>query len=74
MAECQYDRTLLHGLDEIAAYCGVSVYTIRRWHRKHGYPICKAPDGKYLGSTALTDEWIQARGIVQNRARELGKS
>lgn len=66
----KYDRTLLIGLNEIAEYLQVSPQTVRRWHRLHGFPMCKKPDGEHISSTALVDDWIQARGIVQSHDRE----
>ncbi|KEP68534.1 hypothetical protein DL1_11460 [Thioclava dalianensis] len=46
----RFDQTFmatekLWGLEAIAAACGVSVQTVRRWHRQGLAPITK-PDGK----------------------------
>lgn len=61
MQEAKYDRTLLYGLPEIAAYIRMSVPTARRWIRQEALPVGKLPDGRWVTSTELIDRWVEAR-------------
>ena len=61
-ANHSFDRTLLWGAQQIAQYCGISIQTVYRWTHQHAFPMCKAPDGAWVTSTALVDQWILVRG------------
>lgn len=57
----EFDRTLLQGLPTIARYVGKCLTTVRKWYTHHGFPIGKLPNGDWVSSTALIDEWIRSR-------------
>jgi predicted site-specific integrase-resolvase len=66
----KYDRTLLRGMKEIAAYLGIAVSTLYRWNRNHALPMGKLPNGEWCSSTALIDRWIQCRDPYKAAYRE----
>lgn len=61
MTDTKYDRTLLYGLPQIAAYMGYSVQTIHRWIRKEAFPVGKLPEGVWMTSTEMIDRWLMVR-------------
>lgn len=50
----------LWGLSEIARMAGVSVDTVRRWHRRSDAPISK-PGGRYYSTRNAMKSWLAAR-------------
>jgi len=50
----------LWGLPEIARVAGVSIDTVRRWHRKTDAPISK-PGGRYYSTKSALKNWLHAR-------------
>jgi hypothetical protein len=58
-------QRLMVGLNEIAAYVGVSPLTVTRWSKHNGFPIAKRPDGLYTTSARLVDLWL----LVHMRAQ-----
>ena len=69
MNERQYDRTLLYGLPQIAAYTGYTTKTIGLWIRRHGFPAGKLPEGIWCTSTAMIDLWLMARNPYAPKSR-----
>jgi hypothetical protein len=57
----RYDRTLLYGLPVICDYLGCNPTTLRSWVRKHSFPAAKLPNGCWMSSTQLIDNWIVSR-------------
>ncbi len=49
---------LIEGLEQIALLVGHSPDTVRRWHRAHGFPIYRLPDGRYATTRSMIDAWI----------------
>ncbi len=39
--------------------------TISRWVRTEGFPAAKMPNGEYITSPTLVDEWLRARCQAQ---------
>lgn len=64
-----YDRTLLYGVDEIAAYMRLKPTTVRRYIRKQSLPAGKMPRGQWFTSTALIDVWCLSRDPRQHQLR-----
>lgn len=50
----------LWGLPEIARAAGVSIDTVRRWHRRTDAPITK-PGGRYFSTREALKRWLGAR-------------
>ena len=38
---------LIEGLEQIASFIGHSTDTVRRWYRKHDFPLVRLSNGKY---------------------------
>ncbi len=57
----RWDRTILYGAKDICSYMGFSEFTLRAWIKKHSFPVAKMPNGNWLTSTQLIDDWIVAR-------------
>ena len=55
----------LMGLKAIAKYMGVSVSTIRRWHKKLGFPLVKT-DRKTIKRLAELNNKIREEEIHDN--------
>ncbi len=56
-----YDRCLLYGAAAICAYMGFSQSTLRSWIKHQAFPVAKMPDGRWVTSTQLIDNWIVSR-------------
>ena len=56
---------LIEGLEQIAILVGHSPDAVRRWHRKHGFPIYRAPNGKYATTPKMIDAWIWDRNQIE---------
>ncbi len=56
-----YDRTMIYGLEAVAAYMRYAPGTVRRWKRHHGFPLFKMPVGVWATSTELIDRWLMSR-------------
>ena len=59
------EDTLYEGLKQIASYIGHSTDTVRRWHRKHGFPLVRLPNGKYATTQSMIDAWLLARNRAE---------
>jgi len=58
---------------EMGEYCRVNPRTIYNWILKEGFPASKRPDGKWITSRTLIDNWILARqglGKPQKNGRD----
>ena len=63
----------LIGWRAISRYCSICVSSLVRYRQSHGFPACKLPDGRYITSKTLIDQWIVARmatEIEQEHAQE----
>ena len=49
------------GVRSISSYMGVGPSTFYTWTRSHGFPATRTPDGRWITSTALIDDWIRDR-------------
>lgn len=56
---------LIEGLPAMGVYFDRSTNTILRWIYKHGLPAAKMPNGHWLISKRLIDQWILARHMAQ---------
>lgn len=59
---------MLYGLD-IQRYLRIGPDALRRWRRKHGLPVGRAPSGILMISKAQLDRWITARYREEMRQR-----
>ena len=57
----KYDRTLLYGASQICDYMRCSQSTLRSWVKRHAFPAVKMPNGSWVSSTQLIDDWIIGR-------------
>lgn len=55
----------LEGLEQIASYIRHSTDTVRRWHRKHDFPLIRLSNGKYATTQSLIDDWLLARNRAE---------
>jgi hypothetical protein len=53
----------LVGWKAIGKYCGVTVNTVRRWHKKYGMPVMSSPTGTRIGIRTILDYRIIHRNI-----------
>lgn len=65
------DPKLLKGVRQICAYCRVAPKTWYGWLREHGFPASRLPDGRYVTSMALIDDWV--RSLSRQQAPNLGQ-
>lgn len=57
-----YDNAeVLVGWKRIHRYLGVSIRTAHNWHKRHGFPVARLPDGRVGTSKSLIDQWLMAR-------------
>ena len=52
---------ILVGLDAIGAAFQRSRWTIKRWILEHAFPAAQLPDGTWVTSYALIDNWLLSR-------------
>lgn len=60
-------RDLLHGLTQISKATGYHPKTLKKYSRKHDFPLVLDPQGRYLSSHSLINAWIMARRRAQIR-------
>jgi hypothetical protein len=56
---------LIEGMPKIATAINRSESTVRRWHKRHGFPLAKLPNGNWATSQSLIDNWILSRDPLQ---------
>ena len=56
---------VIRGTRSIGRYCGVTPVTVLRWINLHGFPVCKRPDGSYMTTEKLINDWVLARRAEQ---------
>lgn len=44
--------------------------TFRLWHEQYAFPASRTPDGRWITSAALVDEWLRERLQQQRREAE----
>lgn len=52
------DPGLLIGTRAICRYGRISTATFYDWTRNHGLPAAKLPDGRWITSKVLIDDWV----------------
>ena len=52
------DPGLLIGTRAICRYGHISTATFYDWTRNHGLPAAKLPDGRWVTSKVLIDDWV----------------
>ena len=52
------DPGLLIGTRAICRYGRISTATFYDWTRNHGLPAAKLPDGRWVTSKVLIDDWV----------------
>lgn len=55
---------IIFGLENIAALFGRAPDTIRRWRTAEGLPLARGPDGVWMTTIGLIEDWIIARNAV----------
>lgn len=61
---------LLIGVRAIAGYCHVSTRTYYTWMRGLDFPASRLPDGRWVTSVSLIDEWV--RGLKRGKSERGG--
>ncbi len=56
----EHVSTLLYGLEEVAAYAGVSVRTVRNWARQRGLTFIR-PRNELIATEGSLDSFIRAQ-------------
>ena len=70
----EHEPGVLIGVRNICAYTRIGPNTFYRWCQKHGFPATLTPDGRWITSKQLIDNWIvalwKAQRATQHRERE----
>ena len=54
------------GVRSICAYLHIGPSTFYAWARNFDLPATRTPDGRWMISTALIDDWMRARLVAMN--------
>jgi hypothetical protein len=70
----EHEPGVLIGVRSICAYTRIGHHTFYQWCQKHGFPGTLTPDGRWITSKQLIDNWIvgrwKAQRATQQRERE----
>lgn len=58
------------GVRSICSYLHIGPSTFYTWARVYNFPAARTPDGRWMTSTALIDEWMGARLEAQQPAEQ----
>lgn len=61
------------GVRGICRYAVMGPTTFKKMRRDHEFPAMRLPDGRWMTSKSLVDEWIKARCQAQREAKETVK-
>jgi hypothetical protein len=57
----QLDAAVFLGVRSICRYMSIGPSTFYIWTRTSGFPATRTPDGRWMTSAALVDEWLRSR-------------
>jgi hypothetical protein len=57
----EHEPGVLIGVRSICAYTRIGPHTFYRWCQKDGFPATRTPDGRWITSKQLINNWIVAR-------------
>jgi predicted DNA-binding transcriptional regulator AlpA len=63
----QLNAAVFMGVRSICQYMGIGHSTFYLWTRGYGFPATRTPDGRWVTSAALIDEWLRSR--LQEQAK-----
>jgi len=66
----QLDAAVFLGVRSICRYMSIGPSTFYTWTRGYGFPASRTPDGRWMTSAALVDEWLRSRLQDQREAAE----
>ena len=58
---------VIHGIASIASIVGKHRNTVSNWIKRHGFPAARGPDGVYMTTHTLIDQWILSRAELSRR-------
>ena len=58
---------VLIGTRRICQYCQIGPNTFYRWQRNHTFPATLTPDGRWMTSKSIIDNWIVERWKAQRQ-------
>ncbi len=61
----QAPASVIVGLDAIGALFGRTRWTIRRWIEREGFPASRLPDGAWVTTLTLINQWVLNRVTKQ---------
>jgi hypothetical protein len=69
----QLDAAVFTGRRRICAYMSIGYSTFRLWHEQYEFPATRTPDGRWITSAALVDDWLRERLQQQRQEAEVGQ-
>jgi predicted DNA-binding transcriptional regulator AlpA len=57
----QLDAAVFLGVRSICRYMSIGPSTFYTWTRDYDFPATRTPDGRWMTSAALVDEWLRSR-------------
>ena len=57
----QLDAAVFLGVRSICRYMSIGPSTFYLWIGAYGFPAARIPDGRWMTSAALVDEWLRER-------------
>jgi predicted DNA-binding transcriptional regulator AlpA len=66
----QLDAAGFMGVRSICEYMGIGHSTFYLWIRRYQFPASRTPDGRWVTSAALIDEWLRGRLEIQRKQVE----
>jgi hypothetical protein len=57
----QLDAAIFVGVRAICSYMHIGPSTFYTWTRRYGFPATRTPDGRWMTSAALIDDWVRNR-------------
>jgi len=70
----QLDAAVFLGVRSICRYIGIGPTTFNLWTQRYGFPATRTPDGRWMTSAALIDEWLRSRLESQRQASEAART
>lgn len=63
------DKEVIYGIKAIAAYMDRHPNTIRNWMQRHAFPASKMPNGWFITTKSLINQWIVAGHKIEMQDR-----
>ena len=66
----EHEPGVLIGVRSICAYTRIGPHTFYRWCQEYGFPATLTPDGRWIISKQLIDNWIVTRWKAQRDTQQ----